>query len=196
MKKLFLLLGMLSIPVFSAVSANVGFASDYIWRGMTQSDGPAMSGGFDYESQDGFYAGVWGSNVNFGNGTGSELDYYAGYATQIGDVDVDIGYLVFDYPDSTPDAKFEEIYLNLSFGDLGFLYAYGQDNAPNYTEISYDFGPVSFSFGEYDDYGDNFAISYSFTCGDFDCGFAYTDFSDGGYGADEDAIVFSASASL
>ena len=50
MKKLFLLLGMLSIPVFSAVSANVAFASDYIWRGMTQSDGPAMSGGFDYES--------------------------------------------------------------------------------------------------------------------------------------------------
>ena len=45
-------------------------------------------------------------------------------------------------------------------------------------------------------YGDNFAISYGFTCGSYDCGLAYTDFSDDGYGADEDAFVFSVSASL
>jgi len=34
------------------------------------------------------------------------------------------------------------------------------------------------------------------TCGSYDCGLAYTDFSDDGYGADEDAFVFSVSASL
>ena len=48
MKKLLLLLTLVSLPSYSAVSANVAFASDYIWRGMTQSDGPAISGGFDY----------------------------------------------------------------------------------------------------------------------------------------------------
>jgi 3-hydroxyacyl-CoA dehydrogenase/3-hydroxy-2-methylbutyryl-CoA dehydrogenase len=32
--------------------------------------------------------------------------------------------------------------------------------------------------------------------GSYDCGLAYTDFSDDGYGADEDAFVFSVSASL
>ena len=68
MKKLFVcfsLLGALSLPSFAGVSANVGFATDYIWRGMTQTSGdPAMSGGFDYASDGGFYAGIWGSNVS------------------------------------------------------------------------------------------------------------------------------------
>ena len=66
----------------------------------------------------------------------------------------------------------------------------------DYTEVSYGIGPVGVSFGQYDDYGDNFGISYGFTCGSYDCGFAYSDFSDTGYGADEDAFVFSVSASL
>ena len=86
MKKLFLFMGltiMLSIPTFSAVSANVTFTSDYVWRGMTQSDGPAIQGGFDFEDESGFYAGIWGSNVNFNDGAGSELDYYAGYLSLI-----------------------------------------------------------------------------------------------------------------
>ena len=75
MKRLFLLVGMLAMPSFAAVTANVSFASDYVWRGMTQSDGPAIQGGFDFEAESGFYAGIWGSNVNFNDGAGSELDY-------------------------------------------------------------------------------------------------------------------------
>ena len=68
MKKLLLLITLISLPSYAAVSANVSFASDYIWRGMTQSDGPAIQGGFDYEADGGFYAGIWGSNVNFNDG--------------------------------------------------------------------------------------------------------------------------------
>ena len=75
-------------------------------------------------------------------------------------------------------------------GDFGLTFALGQDSAPDYTEISYALGDFGFSYGEYDDYGDNFS------CGSYDCGLAYSDFSDGGYGADEDAFVFSISASL
>ena len=45
-------------------------------------------------------------------------------------------------------------------GDLGLTFAMGQDGAPDYTEISYAFGAVGVSYGEYDDYGDNLAISY------------------------------------
>ncbi len=49
MKKLFLLMGMLAIPSFAAVSANVSFASDYVWRGMTQSDGTSrLADGFKW----------------------------------------------------------------------------------------------------------------------------------------------------
>ena len=83
MKKLLLLMTIISLPSYSEVSANVSFTSDYIWRGMTQSDGPAIQGGFDYASEGGFYAGIWGSNVNFNDGAGSELDYYFGYGFEI-----------------------------------------------------------------------------------------------------------------
>jgi uncharacterized protein (TIGR02001 family) len=196
MKKLFLLVGILSLPTFASVSANVSFTSDYIWRGMTQSDGPAIQGGFDYAAESGFYAGIWGSNVNFNDGAGSELDYYFGYGFEAGAIGIDLGYVAFDYPDNTDGLDFEEIVIGLSYSDFGLTFALGQDGAPDYTEVSYALGAFGFSYGEYDDYGDNFGISYGFTCGSYDCGFAYSDFSDTGYGADEDAFVFSVSASL
>jgi uncharacterized protein (TIGR02001 family) len=160
---------------------------------MTQSDAPAIQGGFDFAADNGFYAGIWGSNVNFNNGAGSELDYYFGYATEVGSVGVDVGYISYEYIDSTPDATFDETYLGLSFGDFGVSFAFGDYD---YTEVSYALGDVSFSYGDYDGYGSNFLISYGFSCGSYDCGLAYSDFSDDGYGADEDALVFSVSASL
>ena len=198
MKKLLLLLTMVSLPTFASVSANVSFASDYIWRGMTQSDGPAVQGGFDYASDGGFYAGLWGSNVNFNYdpGAGSELDLYFGHGFEVGGVGVDIGYIEYRYPENDADLDFEEIYVGLSMGDLGLTYASGVDGAPDYTEVSYGIGPVGVSFGQYDDYGDNYGISYGFSCGSYDCALTYSDFSDDGYGADEDAFVFSVSASL
>ena len=196
MKKILILLTMISLPSYSDVSANVSFASDYIWRGMTQSDGPAIQGGFDYAAENGFYAGIWGSNVNFNDGAGSELDYYFGYGFDAGSIGVDIGYLAYDYPKNETGLDFEEIYVGLSMGDLGLLFAMGQDGAPDYTEVSYGIGAVSLSYGQYDDYGDNLGISYGFGCGSYDCVLAYSDFSDDGYGGDEDALVFSVSASF
>lgn len=196
MKNILLTFVLLSSSIQAGVSANVSFTSDYIWRGMTQTDGPALQGGFDFESESGFYAGIWGSNVNFNNGNGQELDYYAGYGFSLGELGVDVGYIVFDYPDSSPDLKFEEIYLGFSLGDFGLTYASGQDEAPDYLEFSYSVGDFSVAYGEYDDYGDNTTISYGFTCGSFDCGITAYDFSDSGYGADEDGIFFSISASL
>ena len=200
MKRLLLLVGMLTIPSFAAVSANVSFASDYVWRGMTQSDGPAIQGGFDFEAESGFYAGIWGSNVNFNNGAGSELDLYLGYAFEVGSIGVDVGYISYEYIDSDPDATFDETYLGLSYGDFGLSFAFGDYD---YTEVSYALGDVSFSYGDYDGYGSNFLISYGFSCGAYDCGLAYSDFSgdtdaagDYLYGPDEDALVFSVSASL
>ena len=193
-------MALVSLPSYSAVSANVSIASDYIWRGMTQTDGIAVSGGFDYAADGGFYAGIWGSNVNFndstGNGNGAEFDYYFGYGFDMGGIGVDIGYVSFDYPGNEEGLDFEEIVLGLSMGDLGLTFALGQDGAPDYTEVSYGIGAVSVSYGQYDDYGDNLGISYGFGCGSYDCALAYSDFSDDGYGGDEDALVFSVSASF
>ena len=142
MKKILLLLTMVSLPTFAAVSANVSIASDYIWRGMTQTDGITVNGGFDYEADSGFYAGIWGSNVNFNDGAGSELDYYFGYGFEVGGIGVDLGYVAFDYPKNKTGLDFEEVVIGLSMGDFGFTYALGQDGAPDYNEISYGIGPV------------------------------------------------------
>ena len=197
MKKLLILaVGILSLPSFASVSANVSFTSDYIWRGMTQSDAPAIQGGFDYAAENGFYAGIWGSNVNFNDGAGSELDIYFGYGFELGEVGVDVGYVEYTYPDNNQDLDFDETYVGFSYGDFGLSFAFGDYD---YTEISYALGAVSLSYGDYEDYGDNFGISYGFSCGSYDCALTYSDFSNDGvaYGtADEDALVFSVSASL
>ena len=197
MKKLLLLVGILAMPSFAAVSANVAFASDYVWRGMTQSDGPAIQGGFDFEAESGFYAGIWGSNVNFNDGAGSELDYYFGYGFSVGDLGIDIGYVAFDYPKNQTGLDFEEIVLGFSLGNFGLTHAMGQDDFTDYTEISYGMGPVSVAYGTYDEMSDNITISYGFSCGAYDCGITAYDMTDEGYsGVDEDGIYFSISASL
>jgi uncharacterized protein (TIGR02001 family) len=198
MKKLLILaVGIVSLPSFASVSANVSIASDYIWRGMTQTDGPAIQGGFDFAAENGFYAGIWGSNVNFNDtGNGSEMDYYFGYGFEVDGLGIDVGYVAFDYPDNTEGSDFEEVVIGLSYSDFGLTFALGQDIAPDYTEVSYGLGAFSFAYGEYDDYGDNIAISYGFTCGSYDCGLTYTDFSSIEDGKDENAVVFSVSASL
>lgn len=212
MKSLLLLVGMLVAPAFAATSANIAFSSDYAWRGMTQSDGPAMSGGFDFKAENGFYAGIWGSNVNFNDGAGSELDYYAGYAFSLGEIDVDLGYVAFDYPKNTTGLDFEEYVLGLSYGDFNLTLADDIDDSDLYTQISYalelinqqgSLGEMVFSYGDYQNYGENFVVTYSFSCGSFDCGLMYRDFTgetdSAGtylYGPNEDGLIFSISASL
>ena len=196
MKKFLVLITLISLPSFASVGANISFTSDYIWRGMTQSDGPAIQGGFDYASDGGFYAGIWGSNVNFNDGAGSELDYYFGYEFEIDQISLDLGYISYDYPDNKSGLDFEEIYIGLTISNLGLTYALGQDGAPDYTELSYEISGVEILYGEYDDYGENLGITYGFICGSYACAISYSDFSDNGYGADEDALVISISASL
>ena len=192
-----LLTGFIAVPSFAGVSANVAFASDYIWRGMTQTGSdPALSGGFDFESESGFYAGIWGSNVSFSEGAGSELDTYFGYGFSLGEVGVDVSYVDFGYPgDSGLD--FQEIGVALSYGDFGVGYYSGQDGAPDYMDLSYSMGDFSVSYGDYDTYGTNFALGYGFACGEYDCGLTYSDFSSDSFDLmDEDALVFSVSASF
>ena len=70
-------------PRACALSANVALATEYVFRGISQTDeGPAIQGGFDATCGM-FYAGVWASNLDWG-GNGSEdvanmeMDLYAG----------------------------------------------------------------------------------------------------------------------
>ena len=68
---------------------NLGLYSEYMFRGVSLSDGPALQGGLDYAHSSGFYAGTWWSNIDknftghgdgFSSGNHLETDWYAGYA--------------------------------------------------------------------------------------------------------------------
>lgn len=87
------------------ISANISIVSDYAFRGISQTDQrPALQGGFDYEHDSGFYAGLWASNVSWLSDAGAsnslEIDVYAGYANEIGPFGYDVGLLQYYYPGS------------------------------------------------------------------------------------------------
>jgi len=77
-----LLLGSLSIPSAIqaegiAVSGNVGVMSNYIYRGMTQSnDKVSVKAGVN-TFYNGFYAGATVLTVDFGTDDDFEIDYFA-----------------------------------------------------------------------------------------------------------------------
>ncbi|PHQ88966.1 MAG: hypothetical protein COB42_07755 [Sulfurimonas sp.] len=104
-----------------ALSANVAMTSNYVWRGMTQSDNSlAIQGGADI-SYGGLYAGVWASNVDFDNTeTSSETDLYFGYGSSINDFSYDINYIQYIYAGDTDNLNFGEISLTVGY-DFGVV---------------------------------------------------------------------------
>lgn len=98
------------------ITGNVGLFSQYIFRGLTQTnEEPALQGGLDYSHTSGFYAGTWGSNVSwlqdgrsYSSGGSLELDIYGGFKGSIGKTDFgyDVGLLYYWYPgDAAPGFK-------------------------------------------------------------------------------------------
>lgn len=81
-------------------TANVGFASDYIHRGVSQTDHePALQGGLDWTHPLGLYLGAWGSNVKLaGEPASLELDVYGGYTYRITrELSASLGVLRYQY---------------------------------------------------------------------------------------------------
>jgi uncharacterized protein (TIGR02001 family) len=94
------------------LSGSVTLATDYVYRGVSQTEnGPAIQGSFDYTNGN-FYAGVWGSNVDFGSYYGisvdvpMELDVYAGITPTIGPVSADFGIIGYFYPGAAENTIF------------------------------------------------------------------------------------------
>lgn len=100
-------------------SGNVGFVTDYTFRGVTQTrEAPAVQGGFDYAHPSGGYVGIWASSLEFGDGeAGTEIDYYAGYSADVGNgITADGGVIYYQYPsaNSSLNYDFVEVYGGLS----------------------------------------------------------------------------------
>jgi uncharacterized protein (TIGR02001 family) len=91
-----------------ALTSNLGIFSQYVFRGLTQTDRkPALQGGFDYARANGLYAGTWASNISwlsdsraYSSGGSLEWDFYGGMKGNLGSSDLtyDLGTLYYYYP--------------------------------------------------------------------------------------------------
>lgn len=128
------------------VTGNVGLFSQYIFRGLTQTDRkPAVQGGFDYSHSSGFYVGTWASNISwlrdsaaYSAGGSGEFDFYGGFKGNIGksDFTYDVGTLYYYYPGDANvaanalnvKADTWEIYGALGWKWLSAKYSYAVSN--------------------------------------------------------------------
>jgi uncharacterized protein (TIGR02001 family) len=127
------------------ISGNVTLASDYVYRGVSQtSEEPTIQGGFDVTVENGVYAGIWASNISFDGSV--EVDYYIGFSNDIlEDWSYDIGLIHYDYPKdgASPDSDFQELYFSLSYQAFTVGIA-------NSSDFFGETGSATYAYGEYD----------------------------------------------
>ncbi|HEY5365533.1 MAG TPA: TorF family putative porin [Casimicrobiaceae bacterium] len=117
-------------------SANVGLFSQYVFRGISQTDEKtAIQGGFDIGHKSGFYIGTWASNISWISdglpdaSASMEWDFYGGYKFSLpNDFAGDVGVLEYYYPGSYPagttKADTTELYASLGWKFLSVKYSY------------------------------------------------------------------------
>jgi uncharacterized protein (TIGR02001 family) len=122
---------------YGTFSANVGFVSDYRYRGVTQtSENMAIQGGMDWSHDSGLYLGVWGSNVNFKDGGEADIeaDVYGGYKFEFSGLSLDMGLLGYFYPGADSNLNYDyyeaKIAVAKDFGNfnLGASVNYSPEN--------------------------------------------------------------------
>ena len=184
------------------ISANVSLASDYIWRGVSQTnEKPAISGGFDY-SHDfepvSWYIGTWASNVDpsfFGgkHSPSTELDLYTGVTGELGEFSYDAGWLRYFYPGGSSNDT-TEWKIGGGWKWFGVTYYYSDDwfgthDSSSRIEGSFDYDlpyEIGLSASIGNNYGDgtedfftdsyvDWSLGLSKTWMGVDWGLAYTD---------------------
>jgi len=103
------------------VTGNIGWDSDYVFRGVPQSESSA-SGGIDWEGDSGFYLGTWAADV----GDGLEIDYYGGWGAETDSgFSYSVGYTLYDYTGDF-DEEYQEVNLGVGFGWLSLDISIGE----------------------------------------------------------------------
>ena len=209
MAKALALASLLSASMFATTTAvaetsyNVGYVSEYYYRGIYQKNSSA-SAGVDFE-EGGLYVGAWTADV----GEGLEYDLYAGYGTEVGDVSLGIGYTGYFYTDDW-DETYQEVNLSAGYGPVSIGYSIGEydgqfdDSMPagqdyGFLQIDIDLGAGFYgTYGSFSDdaEGDYVEVGYGTTVSEIDLGVAIIFPSDDLQGdedsdADDEAIVFS-----
>ena len=149
------LLALLGIADAQAgTSGNVSLTTDYVFRGVSQSNQePALQGGVEFASDGGAYIGGWGSSISWLSdlsstaapiSSGAELDLYGGYRGTFSDaVSFDVGALYYVYPGDYPagfnSADTLEMYAGVTVAasdkvSLGAKYSYAATDLFGYAD--------------------------------------------------------------
>ena len=180
------------------LSANLGVASEYYYRGIFQESSSA-SGGLDYE-KGGFSIGTWAADV----GVGLEVDGYFGYGFDVGNVALSVGYTGYFYTGDFDDT-YQEINLGAAFGIVSLDVAVGQyDNYDgptqdySYYSVTVDKNGFYGKFGGFsrDFEGEYAEIGYSTTLAELDVGVSLIFSNEDLIGDDDEAIVFTVGKSF
>lgn len=121
----------------SNLSFNAAVVSDYVFRGISQTDfEPALQVGVDYSLGDsGFYVGGWGSNVDYGSEYGHdfEVDLYVGYNVDLSDDwNLDLNVTRYNYQGGNDgyDINYNEFIGVVTYSEmLTFTLGYANDYA-------------------------------------------------------------------
>ncbi len=124
------------------LTANLSLATDYRYRGITQTDRrPAIQGGFDYSHASGFYLGNWNSSISWLGDSNDEvsapieMDFYAGFRNTFGTEgkwSYDVGVLQYYYPGDYPGGftrpHTTEAYAGVGYGPVSLKVSYAPTN--------------------------------------------------------------------
>ena len=138
MQRVFVFLLLLGSQYASAAdfSGYVTLTTDYVKRGVTQSNGnPALHIGAEFDFDNGLFLGAWTSTVNIGNSPlrqrDLEVNYYAGYVFEISSAwRLSATAVAYDYPGQSGnvDYGYEEYSLGGNFDDRVWLeFAFSPD---------------------------------------------------------------------
>lgn len=140
----FLLLSAPAMAEDFKVNTSLTLASDYIWRGVSQTDSsPAVFGAVS-ASYGKFYFGGGAENVDFA-GIHTEYDLWAGYNIPLGSANLDLGVVRYGYVDAPANIDTLEVKATLSrafaHGSVAGTVMhtsnyFGSDLAATYYELS------------------------------------------------------------
>ncbi|MGD8357637.1 MAG: TorF family putative porin [Lysobacterales bacterium] len=155
-----------SAPAFAVdLSANIGYNSQYIFRGIPQKNSSAF-GGLDLNAG-GFYLGTWGADV----GDGLEVDYYGGYGFDAGPVSLSVGGTIYTYTGDFDDT-YKEINLSAGWSFLTFDVAVGNYENFGGPTLDYEYYSVTAEYNGF--YGRAATFANDFDGSYFEAGYGNT----------------------
>ena len=174
------------------LSANVGWASEYHFRGILQKTSSA-SAGLDYGSG-GFYVGTWAADV----GDGLEVDGYFGYGGEVEDFSYSIGYTGYFYTGDFDDT-YQEINLGGGYGPLTVDVALGEYENFTGPTLDYTYYAVGLEaagfYGKYGGFSQDFdgnylEFGYGTTIAELDFGVVLILADDDLLGDEDESLLF------